>query len=124
MSLLGVIQFLRDRLNVVVWVCCVGLAALVAADIARLSGGRGQAGHGQPSAAGEHPESVAGAGHVEAAGTAAHAPHGFWAAAHRLAETAPGFWAAFGLLGCLLLVIVSKSYGRAGISVGEDYYDR
>jgi hypothetical protein len=44
--------------------------------------------------------------------------------AHTAAEHIPAFWAAFGLLGCLLLVIVSKTYGHLGISTREDYYDR
>ncbi len=43
--------------------------------------------------------------------------------AHTAAEHIPAFWAAFGLLGCLALVIVSKAYGRLGISTREDYYD-
>jgi hypothetical protein len=43
--------------------------------------------------------------------------------AHTAAEHVPAFWAAFGLLGCLLLVIVSKTYGHLGISTREDYYD-
>jgi hypothetical protein len=44
--------------------------------------------------------------------------------AHTAAEHIPAFWAAFGLLGCLLLVIVSKTYGHLGVSTREDYYDR
>lgn len=43
--------------------------------------------------------------------------------AHTAAEHVPAFWAAFGLLGCLALVIISKTYGRLGISTREDYYD-
>jgi len=43
--------------------------------------------------------------------------------AHTAAEHIPGFWAAFGLLGCLTLVIVSKTYGHLGVSTREDYYD-
>ena len=44
--------------------------------------------------------------------------------AHTSAEHIPAFWAAFGLLGCLLLVIVSKTYVHLGVSTREDYYDR
>jgi hypothetical protein len=44
--------------------------------------------------------------------------------AHTAAEHIPAFWSAFGLLGCLVLVIVSKTYGHLGISTREDYYDR
>ncbi|MFA5058374.1 MAG: hypothetical protein WC485_09695 [Opitutaceae bacterium] len=43
--------------------------------------------------------------------------------AHTAAEHVPAFWAAFGLLGCLLLVIVSKTFGHLGVSTREDYYD-
>jgi hypothetical protein len=43
--------------------------------------------------------------------------------AHTAAEHVPAFWAVFGTLGCLLLVIVSKIYGHLGISTREDYYD-
>jgi hypothetical protein len=42
---------------------------------------------------------------------------------HTAAEHIPAFWAAFGLLGCLLLVVVSKLYGHLGVSTREDYYD-
>ncbi len=42
--------------------------------------------------------------------------------AHTVAEHVPAFWAAFGLLGCLALVVVAKLYGRAGVSRREDYY--
>ena len=43
--------------------------------------------------------------------------------AHTAAEHVPAFWAAFGLLGCLLLVILSKTFGHLGVSTREDYYD-
>lgn len=43
--------------------------------------------------------------------------------AHTAAEHVPAFWAAFSLLGCLLLVIVSKTFGHLGVSTREDYYD-
>jgi hypothetical protein len=43
--------------------------------------------------------------------------------AHTAAEHIPGFWAVFGLLGCLLLVLISKTLGHLGISTREDYYD-
>jgi hypothetical protein len=39
-------------------------------------------------------------------------------------EHIPAFWSAFGLLGCLLLVIVSKTFGHLFVSTREDYYDR
>jgi hypothetical protein len=43
--------------------------------------------------------------------------------AHTAVEQLPAFWAAFGLLGCLLLVVVAKLFGQVGISTREDYYD-
>jgi hypothetical protein len=43
--------------------------------------------------------------------------------AHTAAERLPAFWAAFGLLGCLLLVLLSKTLGHLGVSTREDYYD-
>ncbi len=43
--------------------------------------------------------------------------------AHTEAEHIPGFWAAFGFIGCLVVVVVSKTCGALGISTREDYYD-
>lgn len=43
--------------------------------------------------------------------------------AHTEAEHLPGFWAAFGFIGCLLVFVVSKTCGRLGLSTREDYYD-
>lgn len=43
--------------------------------------------------------------------------------AHTEAEHIPGFWAAFGFLGCLIIFAFSKTYGHLGISKREDYYD-
>ena len=42
--------------------------------------------------------------------------------AHTKAEHIPGFWAVFGFFGCLLIFVVSKTYGHLGISKHEDYY--
>ena len=42
--------------------------------------------------------------------------------AHTKAEHIPGFWAAFGFFGCLLVFVFSKTYGHLGISKNEDYY--
>jgi hypothetical protein len=41
-----------------------------------------------------------------------------WAEAHL-----PGFWSLFGVVGCVLLILLSKAFGRAGIMQREDYYD-
>ena len=43
--------------------------------------------------------------------------------AHTPLERWPGFWALFGFLGCVLLILVSKWFGHCGIMKDEDYYD-
>lgn len=43
--------------------------------------------------------------------------------AHTAAERLPGFWSVFGLVGCTLIIFLSKWYGHAGIMKREDYYD-
>lgn len=43
--------------------------------------------------------------------------------AHTGAEKLPGFWAVFGLIGCVVLILVSKWFGKLGIMQREDYYD-
>jgi uncharacterized membrane protein len=43
--------------------------------------------------------------------------------AHTGIEHVPGFWAAFGFVACVLIIIVSKWFGHAGIMTREDYYD-
>jgi hypothetical protein len=43
--------------------------------------------------------------------------------AHTGAERIPGFWAAFGFVGCVLIILASKAFGHAGIMQREDYYD-
>lgn len=43
--------------------------------------------------------------------------------AHTFVEHLPGFWAAFGFVACVLIVIVSKWFGHRGIMTREDYYD-
>lgn len=35
----------------------------------------------------------------------------------------PGFWSIFGFVACVLIILVSKSYGKTGITTREDYYD-
>ncbi len=44
--------------------------------------------------------------------------------AHTAAEHVPGFWSVFGFVGCAVLIVVSKAFGKAGIMQREDYYDR
>ncbi|MDD4700823.1 MAG: hypothetical protein PHI96_01250 [Desulfovibrio sp.] len=43
--------------------------------------------------------------------------------AHTLVERIPGFWAVFGFLACVIIIIVSKWFGHLGIMTREDYYD-
>ena len=43
--------------------------------------------------------------------------------AHTAVERFPAFWSIFGFLGCVLIIIVSKWFGHAGIMTREDYYD-
>jgi len=43
--------------------------------------------------------------------------------AHTGPEHLPGFWSLFGFVGCVLIIILSKWYGHAGIMKREDYYD-
>ena len=43
--------------------------------------------------------------------------------AHTALERFPGFWAVFGFVGCVVLIIVSKWFGHTGIMTREDYYD-
>ena len=43
--------------------------------------------------------------------------------AHTQMERLPLFWAAFGLIGCALIILLSKGYGHAGIMTREDYYE-
>jgi drug/metabolite transporter (DMT)-like permease len=43
--------------------------------------------------------------------------------AHTAAEHWWGFWAIFGFVGCVLIIIISKWFGHAGIMQREDYYD-
>ncbi len=43
--------------------------------------------------------------------------------AHTWVEHIPGFWAVFGFIGCVVLILASKAFGHAGIMKREDYYD-
>lgn len=128
MSLLGIIETLRRNLKAVVVASCVVLALLVAADVVRLMTASGE--H-EAAAATEH-ESPAAVASEHAAPAAEHAApahgetavasHGFWATSYHIAENVPAFWTLFGFLGCVVLVVVSKSYGHFGVSKREDYY--
>jgi hypothetical protein len=43
--------------------------------------------------------------------------------AHTAVENIPGFWSVFGLVGCVIIILVSKWFGHLGIMTREDYYD-
>lgn len=43
--------------------------------------------------------------------------------AHGAVEKFPGFWAVFGLGGCILLILFAKTFGHLGVVKREDYYD-
>lgn len=43
--------------------------------------------------------------------------------AHTAVEKFPGFWAVFGFVACVVIILVSKGFGKAGIMQREDYYD-
>jgi len=97
MKLVKLIEFLRQRLKAVVWVCYGVLGLLVVLDITRQFT--------------SHHEEVE--EHIE----------GFWGTLYRAAENVPGFWSVFGFVACVLIIILSKWYGHAGIMQREDYYD-
>lgn len=42
---------------------------------------------------------------------------------HTFVERIPGFWAVFGFVACVVIIIVSKWFGHLGIMTREDYYD-
>ena len=41
---------------------------------------------------------------------------------HTFVERIPGFWAVFGFVACVVIIIVSKWFGHLGIMTREDYY--
>ncbi|MCX6884240.1 MAG: hypothetical protein WCR20_10455 [Verrucomicrobiota bacterium] len=43
--------------------------------------------------------------------------------AHTAPEHIPGFWSAYGFVACVLIIIVSKWFGHAGIMKRENFYD-
>ena len=43
--------------------------------------------------------------------------------AHTSIEKIPFFWAGFGFLACVAIILLSKWFGHAGIMTREDYYD-
>jgi len=119
MPLVRFIDFLRDRLGLVIKACLGLLALLVAADIARVLLSHG---HETVEIASE-----VGRGVPAEPSTAAEAAHGFWGHLYHIAETWPVFWSVFGFIACVLIVYVSKWYGhlkvgRTQIMAPEDFY--
>jgi hypothetical protein len=115
MSLVRFIDFLRDRLGLVIKACIGVLALLVIADIARAFLSHG-------------PEAAVGPDLVSEPSHAAEAVHGFWAHLYHVAETIPVFWSVFGFIACVLIVFVSKWYGHlkvghTEIMAKEDFYN-
>ncbi|MDD3180809.1 MAG: hypothetical protein PHQ04_10735 [Opitutaceae bacterium] len=43
--------------------------------------------------------------------------------AHTKIEHLPAFWSVYGFVACVLIVLVSKAFGKAGIMTRENYYD-
>jgi hypothetical protein len=85
MKLIKFIEFLRNRLTAVKWICYGALALVVVLDA------------------------------IPAIVDKEHA--------HTKLEHYPGFWAVFGFVACVAIIILSKWYGHAGIMTKEDYYD-
>lgn len=42
---------------------------------------------------------------------------------HYFGDEIPGFWSLFGLVACILIILVSKFIGRLGIMQDENYYN-
>lgn len=38
-------------------------------------------------------------------------------------ETFPAFWAVYGFVGCVVIILVSKAIGKYFLQRKEDYYD-
>jgi len=121
MPLVRFIDFLRDRLGLVIKASIGLLALLVIADI-----GIVLLSH-HPEAA-DTAQDLASEAHASASPEAAHAAAGFWAHLYHIAETMPVFWSVFGFIACVLIVYVSKWYGhlhigRTQIMAREDFYN-
>jgi hypothetical protein len=115
MSLVRFIDFLRDRLGLVIKASIGLLALLVVADIAWVL-------------LSQNHEAAAGGPDLASAPQAAEAVHGFWAHLYHMSETWPAFWSVFGFIACVLIVYVSKWYGhlkvgRTQIMAPEDFYN-
>ena len=43
---------------------------------------------------------------------------------HFFGDKVPGFWSLFGVISCVLIIVVSKWLGHHWLMRGEDYYDK
>jgi len=86
MNLVKLIEFLRNRLKVLVRVC-LGILALVVL--------------------------------LDAIPAVVDKEH-----AHTSVEHFPGFWALFGFVACVVIILFSKWFGHLGIMTREDYYEQ
>jgi hypothetical protein len=118
MNLVRYIDFLRDRLRLVIGFCIALLALIAAADVVRWFLSRGHevaAAHAAPAA------------HGAAHGTPQAS--GFLTSLYHIAETVPVFWSVFGFVACVLIVVLSKAFGHmkvgpnTEIMTREDYYN-
>lgn len=115
MNLVSIIDYLRERLKLVITIG-IGLLGLIAlADVVRWFLARGH------EAATEHaaPAAEHGAEHAS----------GFLSSLYHIAETVPVFWSVFGFIACVLIVVLSKAFGHMKIGPNteimtrEDYYN-
>jgi len=42
---------------------------------------------------------------------------------HFIGDRIPGFWSLFGLVACILIILISKWIGHLGIMQDENYYN-
>ena len=38
-------------------------------------------------------------------------------------DAVPGFYAIYGFVGCILIIVISKALGKGALQQREDYYD-
>ena len=43
---------------------------------------------------------------------------------HFFGDKVPGFWSLFGIISCVLIIVVSKWIGQNWLMRDEDYYDK
>ena len=100
MKLVKLIEFLRDRLKTVIWISCSILVLVVVLDSGLLE---------------KLARAVLPGVALPAIVDKEHA--------HTAVEHWPGFWAGFGFVGCVVIILFSKWFGHLGIMTREDYYE-